>query len=296
MTIEITAAARPVGAIQTGAWRRLRRTSGFGLLVCGALIVGGIGLLVAFPPLFGLSHPDAVDYNALMSPPSSSHLFGTDNLGRDMLSRVAYGGRIDLLLGVSVTVASLLIGMAIGTVVGFYRGVGPAAVMRLVDVLLSVPFVVIVLSIVAIIGPGIKGVIIGMLVVSWTIYARITASEMLVLRERQFILAARTLGFSDRRIILRHAMPNLFRPNIAFSMSDVVGNILALASLSYLGVGVQPPTPEWGSLIASGQQYLLNAWWISTMPGLVIVVVGLGLSLIGEWLSIQFGVKGLRKG
>lgn len=252
----------------------------------------GVALFVYFPWLFGLTDPNALDYTALTQAPSFAHPFGTDSLGRDMLTRVAYGGQIDLSLGVGVTVLSLLIGMTIGTVAGFYRGVGPAFIMRLVDVLLGFPFLVLVLCIVAVVGSGLPGVITGMLIVSWTIYARITASEMMVLRERQFILAARTMGFSDRRIMFRHAMPNLFRPNIAFAIGDVIGNIVALASLSYLGVGVQPPAPEWGALVAGGQQYLLTAWWISTFPGVIIVITGLGLSFIGEWVSVRFGLRG----
>lgn len=265
----------------------LRQRSNVSLLI-GVVIVGVVVFVTVFAPLIGIPDPDAIDFMARLLPPSPGHLFGTDNLGRDVLSRVAYGGRIDLLLGVGATVASLLIGLVIGTAVGFFRGVAEIVVMRVVDLLLSLPFIVLILATIAIIGPGLGGVIVGMLAVGWTIYARITFSEMLVLRERQFVMAARTLGYGNFRVIVRHAMPNLFRPNIAFSLSDIVGNILALTALSYLGVGVQPPTPEWGALIAGGQGYILTAWWIATMPGLVVVVVGVGLTLIGEWISSRF--------
>lgn len=285
-------------SFRTLLFRSARGRAGHGStwsLVVGIVMVGLVAGVAAFAGVLGLPDPDALDLTARLVPPSAGHLFGTDNLGRDMLSRVAYGGRIDLLLGVGVTVASLLIGLVIGTAVGFFRGPLEVIVMRLVDLLLSLPFIVLILAIIAIIGPGLAGVVAGMLAVGWTIYARITFSEMLVLRERQFVMAARTLGYGNGRVIVRHAIPNLFRPNIAFSLSDVVGNILALAALSYLGVGVQPPTPEWGSLIAGGQGYILTAWWISTMPGLVVVFVGVGLTLIGEWISSQFTTRrGLR--
>jgi peptide/nickel transport system permease protein len=162
--------------------------------------------------------------------------------------------------------------------------------MRLVDTLIAFPFLVLVLAIVGMVGPGLLGVYIGIIVVSWTIYARITYSEMLVLRERQYILAARTLGYSDWRILIRHAIPNLLRPNLVVSLVDVVLNVLALASLSYLGLGVKPPTPELGSLIAGGQPYLLTGWWITTLPGLVVVLLGVGFSLVGEAVADRLSV------
>jgi peptide/nickel transport system permease protein len=163
--------------------------------------------------------------------------------------------------------------------------------MRLVDVVIAFPFLILVIAILAIVGPGLTGLYIAVLAVGWSIYARLTRAEMLVLREQQFMLAAQALGFSRRRIILRHAMPNLLRPNLVFSMADFVLNILLVASLSYLGLGVQPPTPEWGAIVADGQNFLLNAWWITTLTGLVIVVVGVGLSLIGDGLAERMGER-----
>jgi peptide/nickel transport system permease protein len=226
-----------------------------------------------------------------LQPPSPAHPFGTDDLGRDLLSRVVHGGRTDLVFGFVTTYVSLVIGVALGAIVGYYGGWRETVVMRLVDTMIAFPFIVLVLAIVAIVGPGLAGIYIGMIAVSWTMYARITHAEMLVLRERQFILAARTLGYSDARVIIRHAIPNLLRSNLVFSMSDMVLNILALASLSYLGVGMQPPTPEWGVLIAGGQTYLLTGWWISTLPGMVIVVMGVGFSLFGDGLADRLSVS-----
>jgi peptide/nickel transport system permease protein len=163
--------------------------------------------------------------------------------------------------------------------------------MRLVDVVIAFPFLVLVIVILAVVGPGLKGLYIAVLAVGWSMYARLTRAEMLVLREQQFVLAAESLGFSRWRIIFRHAVPNLLRPNIVFSMADFVLNILLAASLSFLGLGVRPPTAEWGAMVAEGQNFLLNAWWITTLPGLVIVIVGIGLSLIGDGLAERLGER-----
>ncbi len=274
---------------EAAAKARRRRLKHVGLWV-GLLIVVGITGLSFAAPLLPLPEPNAIQPGQRLAPPSLGHLFGTDNLGRDMLSRVIYGAQIDIVLGVVTTYISLAIGMVVGVIAGYYRGIRESVAMRLVDTLIAFPFLVLVLAIVGMVGPGLLGVYIGIIVVSWTVYARITYSEMLVLRERQFILAATTLGYSNRRILLRHAIPNLLRPNLVFSLVDVVLNLLALASLSYLGLGVQPPTPELGSLIAGGQPYLLTAWWITTLPGLVVVVIGIGFSLVGEGAADQLSV------
>ena len=251
-------------------------------------MVAGLSILA---PILPLPKPTEIHADIPLHPPSLAHPFGTDGLGRDMLSRVINGVQVDLVLGIVTTYVSMAIGVLIGVVAGFYRGIRESVLMRLVDTLIAFPFLVLVLAIVGIVGPGLLGVYIGIIVVSWTVYARISYSEMLVLRERQFILAARTLGYGDARIIVRHAIPNLLRPNLVFSLSDVVLNILALASLSFLGVGVQPPTPELGSLIAGGQQYLLTAWWITTLPGLVVVIIGVAFALLGEAVADRLSVQ-----
>jgi peptide/nickel transport system permease protein len=288
-----TAASRPEpGPAMLGqgvARTKSRRLRNLGLWV-GLVIVVGITGLSFLAPMLPFPEPTRIYPAASLQPPSFDHWFGTDNLGRDMLSRVIYGAQIDILLGIVTTYVSLAIGIVVGVIAGYYRGVRETVAMRLVDTLIAFPFLVLVLAIVGMVGPGLLGVYIGIIVVSWTVYARITYSEMLVLRERQFILAAKTLGYSDSRILFRHALPNLLRPNVVFSLVDVVLNVLALASLSYLGLGVKPPTPELGSLIAGGQPYLLTGWWISTLPGLVIVVIGIGFSLVGEAVADRLGV------
>jgi peptide/nickel transport system permease protein len=255
----------------------------------GVAIVVVIALAGLLAPLIAPYPPTKQSLLDALQGPSGAHLFGTDQFGRDVFSRALHAIRIDLVLGLVTTYVPLVAGMALGAIAGLRRGWVDGFVTWLVDVTIALPFIVLVLAIVAIVGPGLTGVYIGLMIVSWALYARLTRAEMLVLREQQFILAARALGYSTPRILLRHALPHLLRPNLVFSMADIVLNILVLASLSFLGVGVQPPTPELGAIVADGQQYLLTAWWITTLPGLVLVVMGAGFSLIGDGFADRFG-------
>lgn len=260
-------------------------------LYAGIAVVGVVGVVAVFAPLIAPSAPTAQDLANAFQPPSLAHLMGTDNLGRDIFSRVVYAARTDLQIGLIMTYIPLLTGVLLGAVAGYFGGWVDTVIMRLVDVVIAFPFLVLVIAILAVVGPGLKGMYIAVLSVGWSMYARLTRAEMLVLREQQFMLAAEALGFSRKRIIFRHAVPNLLRPNIVFSMADFVLNILLAASLSFLGLGVRPPTPEWGAMVAEGQNFLLNAWWITTLPGLVIVIVGIGLSLIGDGLAERLGER-----
>jgi peptide/nickel transport system permease protein len=251
-------------------------------------------MLVVVASLIGrivLGEPNEQNFLATLQPPSAAHPFGTDELGRDVLSRTLAATWIDLAFGTMITAISVTVGLVIGSVSGFIGGWVERLVMRFVDAVISFPFMVFVLAIVAVIGPGIAGLLVALSSLGWAFYARLSRGEMLVLRETQFIQAARTLGFSRRRILLRHALPNLLRPIAVYSMSDIVFNILAIAGLSFLGLGVPPPTPEWGAIISDGQTYVLSAWWISAMPGLVVVIVGLGFVLVGDALGERLGVR-----
>ena len=214
---------------------------------------------------------------------------GTDTFGRDIASRVIYAIQLDLRVIFLITYVPLVIGILIGAFAGYYGRWLDSLAMRLVDVAISLPFLVLVLAIVAIVGAGLTGIYIGVLMVGWALYARLTRGEMLVLREQDFMLAARGLGYSTGRIVFRHAMPNLLRSNIVFSAADLVLNLLLLASLSYLGLGVQAPTAELGSMVAEGQNVLLQSWWVATLPGLVIVVLGASFSMIGDGLADRLG-------
>ncbi|HSZ03894.1 MAG TPA: ABC transporter permease [Solirubrobacteraceae bacterium] len=260
-------------------------------LWAGAGILAVLVLAAVFASVIAPYQPDTQHLTEGFLHPSGAHLFGTDAFGRDIFSRALYGLRVDLLLGIIATYVPLVVGMALGAVAGYYRGWPETVIMRLTDVTIALPFIVLILAIVAIVGPGLTGVYIGEIAVSWALYARLTRAEMLVLREKQFIVAAQALGYSTPRILFKHALPHLVRPNLVFSMADIVLNILVLASLSFLGVGVQPPTPELGAMIAEGGQYLLSAWWIATLPGLVLVLLGSGFSLIGDALADRFGQR-----
>ena len=258
-------------------------------LLAGVAVVVAFVVLAAAAPWIGIANPTAQDLLAARQPPSLEHLFGTDTLGRDVFARVVYGTQVDFAFGFITTYATMAAGMLAGALAGYLGGWVDTLVMRAVDVVIAFPFIVLILAIAAVFGAGLLGAYVGVLVVGWALYARLTRGEMLVLRERQFILAAQTMGFGTGRVVFRHALPNLLRPNLVFSMADMVLNILTLASLSYLGLGVQPPTPEWGAMIADGQGELLTAWWISTLPGLVVVVAGVAFSLIGDGLADRLG-------
>jgi peptide/nickel transport system permease protein len=284
-----------VAVLRSSAWLRQRvvrqRRWSSATLWSGVAIIGVLVLAGVLAPLIAPYDPNTQDLLNAFMPPSWSHLFGTDELGRDVFSRVLYALRIDILFGLVTTYVPLVVGMLLGAVAGYRRGWFETAVVWLTDVTIALPFLVLVLAIVAIAGPGLTGVYIGLILASWALYARLTRAEMLVLRNQQYMLAARTLGYSTPRILVRHALPNLFRPNLVFSMADIVLNILALAALSFLGLGVQPPTPELGAIIADGQPYLLNAWWITTLSGLVLVAIGAGFSIIGDGLADRFAQR-----
>ncbi len=260
-------------------------------LYVGAAILGLVALAAIFAPLIAPYPPNAQNLVNAFQPPSADHMMGTDNLGRDIFSRVVYAARVDLQLAFILTYVPLAYGVILGAVAGYFSGRVDSVIMRLVDVVVAFPFLVLVIAILAVVGPGVKGIYIAVLAVGWALYARLTRAEMLVLREQQFMLAGEALGFSRRRIIFRHAIPNLLRPNLVFSMADFVLNILLVASLSFLGLGVRPPTPEWGAMVAEGQNFLLNAWWITTLPGIVIVLVGIAVSLVGDGLADRLGER-----
>jgi peptide/nickel transport system permease protein len=226
-----------------------------------------------------------------LAKPSLAHPFGTDALGRDVFLRTIYATGLDMEVGLITTIVPVAIGMLLGMVGGYFGGWIDAVIMRVVDALLAFPFIVLVIAFVTIFGVGLTGVYVGLTVGSIPFFARLTRGEMLVLREQQFMMAARTLGYSSRRTVFKHALPHLIRPNLVFAPSNVLGNVLTLAALSYLGLGAQPPTPEWGAIIASGQSYLLTAWWISTLPGLFVVIVGIGFSLAGDGLAERLRVR-----
>jgi peptide/nickel transport system permease protein len=260
-------------------------------LKIGAVIVMLIILAGVFAPLLTPYNPIIGDFKATLLPPSLQHPFGTDNLGRDVLARVLYGARIDLQIGLITTYVPLVYGLLLGAMAGFLTGWFDRILMRVVDIAIAFPFLVLIIVILAILGPGIRNMYIAVFAVGWTMYTRLARADMLVIREQEYVLAAKALGYSPARIVFRHAMPNLLAPAIVFAMADIVLNILLASSLSFLGLGVQPPAPEWGAIVADGRDFLLQAWWISTLPGFAIIITGIGFSLIGDGLSRMLGQR-----
>lgn len=251
----------------------------------GFSIVVLIVLAALLGPLLSPWDPNKPDVLAALEGPSAEHWMGTDSAGRDVLTRSLVGTQISLIAGVTVTLAAVLIGTFIGAVVAYVGGWLDATVSRIVDTAIAIPFLVVVLAAVAILGIGTLSVCIGMVFVGWAVYARIARAEVLALREHEFIMATKSLGFGSLRILLRHVMPNAIRPGLTFATMDVVSAMVVLAAMSYLGFGAQPPIADLGSIIAGGQPFLLSAWWISTLPAVILIALGVGVGMIDDGFS-----------
>ncbi|MCB1488142.1 MAG: ABC transporter permease [Bauldia sp.] len=260
-------------------------------LKIGSVMMLAITLAAIFAPLIAPYDPYAQDFTVTMQPPSLAHLFGTDNVGRDIFSRVIYGARIDLYIGVLTTYVPLTYGVMIGAISGYVGGRLDTVMMRILDTAMAFPFLVLIVVILAILGPGEQNIFIAIFLVGWTMYARLARAEMLVEKNKDYMIAARVLGYPTTRILFRHGLPNVISSSIVFSMSDFVLNILLVSGLSFIGLGIRPPIPEWGAMVAEGKDFMLQAWWISTMPGLVIVFTGTALSLIGDGLARRLGER-----
>jgi peptide/nickel transport system permease protein len=272
----------PLAALARAGRRARRIKPSF---VVGCVALGLVLLVTLVGPMLVPYSPTQQNLRQALRPPSPEHLFGTDNYGRDIFSRAVYAAGTDLQIGFIGVFLPWVIGVMLGLVAGYAGGAVDTIIMRVLDTVVAFPFLVLVIGIIAILGPGLLNMYIALTLVGWTAYARIVRGEVLVLRQQDFITAVRNLGYSEWRIMLRHVLPNVVTPAIVFSMSDVVLTILAATSLSFLGLGVQPPTPEWGSMIAEGKSFMTTAWWLVAFPGLSIVVVGVALSLFGDGLA-----------
>ena len=269
--------ADPAVVVVAPRRRRLNRT-----LVAGLTLLGLLVLAAICAPLLTPYDPIAQDLGSSLAPLGGKHLLGTDQLGRDVLSRLLYGARTDLRVGMLAVLFPFIIGSTLGLVIGFRGGLLDTLVMRLVDMVIAFPFYVLIIALVFVLGPGTRNIYIAITAVGWVAYCRIVRGEVLVAKQQEYTLAARAAGVPTWRILLRHLLPNVIMQAIVYSMSDVVLSILAIVTLGYLGLGVPPPAPDWGSMIADGQQFLLDKWWLTTIPGLAVVVTGLGLSLLGD--------------
>jgi peptide/nickel transport system permease protein len=263
-------------------WRRWYRTPSF---VAGVSILGLIVLAAAAAPLVTTHDPTQQDLLHTLQGPSGSHWLGTDDLGRDVWSRIVYGARTDLQVAFLAVLLPFVIGTLIGLTAGYFGGWIDTITNWLVNIVVAFPFYVLIIALVFALGSGTRNIYIAITIVGWVSYARIVRGEVLVAKRREYVLAARAAGLSNARIVFRHLLPNVITQAIVFAMSDIVLDILAIVTLGYLGLGVQPPTPDWGRMIADGQTYLTTHWELSTIPGIAVVVTALGLSLIADGLA-----------
>lgn len=271
------------GATRLTAPRARKRRRLNGTLLLGLGLLGVIVLIALIGPVLIHYKPD--DFGDPLQAPTRAHPFGTDNFGRDVATRVVHAAHRNLVIGLVPTAITLVTGVLLGSVAGYFGGKTDTLIMRLVDVVVAFPFFVLVIGIVAMLGPGLRNLFFGIALVGWVSYARLIRGEILVAKRLEYVVAARTLGCSSLRIIVRHLLPNVLGVAIVYAMSDAVLNILLGAALSFLGLGVQPPTPEWGSMIQESRNFIRQAWWMPTFPGLAILVAGVAFSLIGDGLA-----------
>ncbi len=264
------------------AWLRIRRNR---LAMAGLVIVGTLLVVAALAPWIAPHDPLAQDLTRRLLPPlTPGNLLGTDDFGRDILSRIIYGARITLYIIGLVAVTAPVLGLLIGTVAGYFGGWVDATLMRLTDIFLAFPRLILALALVAVLGPGIGNAILAIALTAWPPYARVARAETLTVRNSDYIAAIRLQGASPARIIAGHVVPMCLPSVIIRVTLDMAGVILIAAGLGFLGLGVQPPLPEWGLMISSGRKYLFEQWWVATMPGLAIFVVSLGFNLLGDGL------------
>jgi peptide/nickel transport system permease protein len=257
-------------------------------LVVGATMLGLLILIAIAPGAVSPYDPLAFDYQTIMQPPSAAHWFGTDNFGRDILSRTIWATRIDIQIAIFSTLFPLVFGTVVGTLTGYYGGWLDAIFGRLVDLVITFPFLVIVIAIVAVLGPGLFNMYIAVSAIGWVFYAQLIRAEIRVQKQSDYAAAARVLGYGEMRLIFRHLLPNAITPAIVYWMTDMALAILLGSSLGYLGLGAQPPTAEWGVIIAEGKNFMSTAWWISVFPGIAIVLAGVSFSMVGDGLADLF--------
>lgn len=284
-----------IGQLETLAdvRRRQGRTFGNPALYTGVAIVAIVaGFCILFPMLTSY---DPIKPNFAAGPfrgPGWSHPLGTDNFGRDTLTRLAVGGRIDFVIATSATLATVIIGGCIGLISGFFGGWVDTLLMRLVDVVLTMPYLVLVIAIVAVLGPGSINIFYAILLVGWVTYARLVRGETLLVRRLEYVEAARLVGMTNRRVMFRHIVPNVVSTAIIYAMADIVLNILLASSLSFLGLGTQPPHAEWGLMVSEARDFFLKDWRLMTYPGIAIMITGAGFGLIGDGLAQALRPKG----
>jgi peptide/nickel transport system permease protein len=254
------------------------------LAVFSAIIVFSLITIASLAPFLSPYDPAAIDVHNVLSPPDRTHLIGTDELGRDLLSRMIWGSRVSLKVGFVAVGIAIMIGTVVGSFAGFYGGITDAILMRFVDIMLAFPTFFLILAVIAILEPNIYTIMAVIGITGWMDVARLVRAEFLSLKERDFVDSARVLGVSNKRLIFRHILPNALSPVFVAATFGIAGAILTESGLSFLGLGVQPPDPSWGNILTSGKDNIEVAWWLSLYPGLAILITVLSYNLIGEGL------------
>lgn len=260
-------------------WKRFKRNK---IAVIGAIIVFLLFIIALFAPFLSPYNQNDIDRNHILEPPSFKHPFGTDDLGRDVFSRMIYGARTSLLVGFVAVGIATIIGIFFGSIAGYYGGWTDRIIMRFIDIMLTIPTFFLILAVIAFIGPSIWNIMIVIGLTSWMGVARLVRAEFLSLKEREFVLAAKAMGASDRRIIFKHILINSLAPVFVSAVLGIAGAVLLESGLSFLGLGVQPPTPTWGNILTLGKDNIEIAWWLSVFPGFAILLTVLGYNLLGE--------------
>jgi peptide/nickel transport system permease protein len=275
----VTAGRRPARSRSLRPWYRN------GSLVAGMVIVGALILVAIFAPLITPYSPTTQNLTDVLQGPSGAHWLGTDQFGRDVFTRLVWSTRVDLRIGFIAVLIPFVVGSILGGLAGYFGGWLDLIVMRLVDIFFAFPFYVMVIVLVFVLGAGETSIYLAIATVSWVSYAKIVRGEVLVAKQQDYVMAARLGGFSHLKVLARHIGPNVLSQAIIYAMSDIVQDIMAIVTLGYLGLGIAPPTAEWGSMISQGQQFITTQWEQATIPGLAVVVTSLGLSWLGDGLS-----------
>jgi peptide/nickel transport system permease protein len=287
VSVQARTIAAPAALADARAARAARRPR---LALAAAAVLGLVCVTAAAAPWLAPHDPAGQVLERRLLPPAWqakgdwAFPLGADHLGRDILSRLVYGSRVSLLVGITAVAISGILGVTLGLLAGYYGGRLDHLIMRLVDVQLAFPFILLAITVVAVLGAGLRNVIIVLGVAGWTVYARVVRGQVLALKEKEFVAAARALGVPNRLIIPRHLLPNVITPVIIVGTFAVATNIITEASLSFLGLGVEPSIPTWGSMLADGRAYIGRAWWLTTLPGLAILLTVLSINLLGDWL------------
>ncbi|MBW1996026.1 MAG: ABC transporter permease [Deltaproteobacteria bacterium] len=274
------------------ALRRMKKDkaaiAGTGIII---ILVG----LAVLAPWVAPYNPNKQNLDVMLEPPSWQHPLGTDQYGRDMASRIIFGTRYALVIGVAVVAIHFVVGVSLGLLAGYYGGLIESVIMRFVDVLLAIPSVVLAVTIAGFLGGGIQNVIIAVGAIGWRAYTRLVRAEVLAAKQRSFVESARAIGCSNLRIILRHIMPYTLAPVIAYTSLGIATAILWAAALSFLGLGAQPPTPEWGAMLADGREFMEDGWWVATFPGIAIMITVIGFNFFGDALRNALDPKTEKK-